>query len=107
NVDVISTIDLVRMLNFQRDRGALATLAVQDRKSSRRLLFAENGQLRGRETEGNEPEIIVPAQRTEAFAFSGVHAISPKLLQMIEEQGVFSIITTYLRLAGEGQKILA
>ena len=107
NVDVISTIDLGRMVTFHRNQGALATLAVQKRKTSRQLLFAENGQLCGRHTAGKEPEPVRPAQRSEGLAFAGVHVISPELLKMIAEQGVFSIITTYLRLAAEGQKILA
>jgi NDP-sugar pyrophosphorylase family protein len=42
-----------------------------------------------------------------AFGFTGIQAISPRLLPQITEEGVFSIITTYLRLASEGQKILA
>ena len=107
NVDVISTIDLGRMLTFHHEHGALASLAVQQRKTSRELLFAENGQLCGRQTGGNEPELVRPAQLTEGLAFSGVHVITPQLLKLIEEQGVFSIITTYLRLAAEGRKILA
>src|SRR5690349_21470300 len=41
NVDVISTIDLHRMLQFHNEHGALATLAVQSRESSRLLLFNE------------------------------------------------------------------
>ena len=41
------------------------------------------------------------------LAFSGIHIISPRLLPMITEQGVFSIIDTYLRLAASGEKILA
>jgi len=107
NVDVISTIDLGRMVTFHRDHGALATLAVQKRQTSRQLLFAENGQLCGRHTAGKEPELVRSTQRSEGLAFAGVHVISPELLKMIAEHGVFSIITTYLRLAGEGEKILA
>ena len=48
NVDVISTIDVQRMLQFHREHGALATLAVQERETSRYLLFNEQGELRGR-----------------------------------------------------------
>src|SRR5262245_51751909 len=39
NSDVISTIDLDRMAAFHNQHRALATLAVQDRKTSRYLLF--------------------------------------------------------------------
>src|ERR1700730_6721914 len=41
NVDVISTIDLRRMVHFHAEHQALATLAVQSRESSRYLLFDE------------------------------------------------------------------
>ena len=48
NVDVISTIDVQRMIRFHREHRALATLAVQERETSRYLLFNEQGELRGR-----------------------------------------------------------
>ena len=107
NVDVISTIDFARMLQFHRDTNALATLAVQQRETSRHLLFDERNQLCGRQTGANAPEIVRPSQQANALAFSGVHIISPQLLNLITEQGVFSIVTTYLRLAAEGHRILA
>ena len=48
NVDVISSIDLQGMVEAHKKNGALATLAVQERKSSRYLLFDEQGRLCGR-----------------------------------------------------------
>lgn len=107
NVDVISTIDFGRMLQFHRKRRALATLAVQKRKTSRHLLFDEQNQLCGRQTGDSLPEIARPARQATALAFSGIHWISPQLLNLISEEGVFSIMTTYLRLASEAQTILA
>jgi NDP-sugar pyrophosphorylase family protein len=41
------------------------------------------------------------------LAFSGIHVLSPRLLPMLTETGVFSIIDSYLRLASQDQKILA
>ncbi len=41
------------------------------------------------------------------LAFSGIHVISPRLLPLITESGVFSIIDTYLRLAASNEKIFA
>jgi NDP-sugar pyrophosphorylase family protein len=43
----------------------------------------------------------------QALAFCGIHIISPRLFAMLIEEGVFSIITSYLRLAARGEKILA
>ncbi len=136
NVDVISDIDLSRMLQFHTENHALATLAVQSRETSRYLLFDDHNQLRGRRMEAHSPlatrhsslpEAEIPAschsERSEesasppsraggtgppqALAFSGIHILSPRLLPMLTEQGIFSIIPSYLRLAAQGEKILA
>src|SRR3984957_43107 len=95
NVDVLSDIDLDRMVKFHRENDALATLAVQKRLCGRR---------RGREP---APEIVRSSEHLQALAFSGVHVISWRFLEMIEEQGAFSIISSYLRLSGQGEKIAA
>lgn len=108
NVDVVSTIDLGRMMQFHNDRQALATLAVQGRTSSRYLLFSEEGQLCGRRFEREDrTELARPAQNLEPLAFCGIHVISPRMLRMITEAGAFSIIETYLRLTACSQEILS
>jgi len=108
NVDVLSTIDLGRMVEFHRQHQALATLAVQDRETSRYLLFDNEHLLCGRQAERHQPpEMVRPSPTTQKLAFSGVHVISPRFLSLMTEQGVFSIITSYLRLAAQGEKIMA
>jgi NDP-sugar pyrophosphorylase family protein len=108
NVDVLSTIDLGRMVEFHREHQALATLAVQDRETSRYLLFDEEYRLCGRQAGRQQPpEIVRTSRTTQGLAFSGVHVISPRLFSLMTEQGVFSIITSYLRLAAQGEKIIA
>jgi mannose-1-phosphate guanylyltransferase len=107
NVDVISTIDLQKMIESHRATKALATLAVQERETMRYLLFDEQRRLCGRRAKNEPSELVVPAHKTEALAFGGIHAISPRLLRMLTEEGAFSIITSYLRLAGAGEKIVA
>jgi len=108
NVDVISTVDFSQMLRRHEESGALATIAVKDRPTSRYLLFDEKSQLCGRRTAGvPEDERVRASRETHAYAFCGIHIISPRLLPMLREDGAFSIITSYLRLAGEGQSISA
>jgi NDP-sugar pyrophosphorylase family protein len=108
NVDVISTIDLGRMVRFHAEKKALATMAVQDRVTSRPLLFDELGQLCGRKVgRDGTPEMVRSAGSVQALAFSGIHVISPRLFTMMNETGAFSIIPAYLRLAGQGEKIVA
>ncbi|HLK05584.1 MAG TPA: nucleotidyltransferase family protein [Candidatus Acidoferrum sp.] len=167
NVDVLSSIDLNQMLDAHKNSGALATLAVQQRKSSRQLLFDENNLLVGRRinnvdtlvsgviteatskvschSERSEesafssnsplatrhspfasssvgtpacdsfspsqlhPASILPGAKSDShpLAFSGIHVLSPRFLNLITESGVFSIIDTYLRLASSNEKISA
>jgi mannose-1-phosphate guanylyltransferase len=107
NVDVISSIDLARMTDFHRRTGALATLAMQDRPTSRYLLFDGAGQLCGRKKGDAKPEMARACAETNTLAFSGVHVISPRFLNMLTEDGIFSVIDSYLRLAGSGEKIVA
>ena len=108
NVDVISTIDFGKMVQAHKANQSLATLSVQKRESSRQLLFDEHLHLCGRRAgRDSEPEIVRPSPRLEPLAFSGIHIISPRLLRVLTEDGVFSIITSYLRLAGRGEKIHA
>ncbi len=108
NVDVFSNLDLQRMLQWHTTNQALATLAVQDRETSRYLLFDEHLQLCGRRAgRDGEPERVRASRQTQALAFSGIHVISTRLFGMLTEEGVFSIIPSYLRLAAQGEKILA
>jgi NDP-sugar pyrophosphorylase family protein len=108
NVDVISNIDLQRMVEAHKKSGALATLAVQERKTSRYLLFNDQLQLCGRRLVKEEKtEIVRPSQNIAELAFAGIHVISPRILPLLVEEGVFSIVPAYLRLAAQGEKIQA
>jgi len=107
NVDVLSTIDLLSMAEFHTENQALATLAVQDRKTSRYLLFDGRQRLCGRQFGANQPELVRFCEPAQALGFSGIQIVSPRLLMMMTEDGAFSTITSYLRLAAGGEKILA
>jgi len=99
NVDVISTIDLQRMAEFHVRESALATLAVQERKTSRYLLFDAQGRLCGRSPK--------PEPGFQSLGFAGIHVISPRLLPQMGDEEVFSIIKTYVELAAKGEHIMA
>ena len=108
NVDVLSTVDLARMVRFHTEHNALASLAVQQRESSRYLLFDEHGQLCGRRAglDGKE-ELVRSGPEARALAFCGIHVLSPRIFAKMEEEGAFSIIAAYMRLAARGEKIVA
>ena len=106
NVDVISNVDLARMARWHVEQNSLATLAVQQRETSRYLLFDERGCLCGRRAEREgQAGLVRPARDAQALAFCGIHVISPRLFAKLEEVGAFSIIDAYLHLAAEGECI--
>ncbi len=118
NVDVLSMIDLARMVEFHRRQNALATLAVQQRATSRPLLFDADGWLvrRGTASEQSEDRVGSNATPTQAdssvqplqpLAFCGIHVVSPRIFTKLNEDGAFSIIDAYVRLAAQGESILA
>ena len=119
NVDVLSTLDFGAMVLAHKENRALATLAVQRRETSRYLLFDEDSRLCGRRIlprgeaarlgrpalQKQADEMVRSARSVEPLAFTGIHVISPQLLALTREEGIFSIIDVYLRLAGAGEKI--
>jgi N-acetyl-alpha-D-muramate 1-phosphate uridylyltransferase len=102
NVDVISDLDLNELLNYHLQHDALATLVVRSRQTSRYLMFDQNLQLTGWKNYSNgETRISRPDTFPESqpLAFSGIHLVQPKILDLITEKGKFSIMDLYLRLA--------
>lgn len=99
NVDVLTNLDLAKMIAAHRQADALGTLAVMDRTSSRRLLFDEEMMLCGwvnNQTGAQKIARQVPS--TKSFAFSGIQVLSKEILTMPFE-GKFSMIDVYLHFA--------
>ena len=107
NVDVLSDIDLAALLRAHEAAGALATLAVQSRPSSRQLLFDREGRLCGRRTPEGTEWSGGPVPDAAALGFTGIHVIDPAIFPKMTETGIFPITRAYLRLAGEGEPIVA
>lgn len=106
NVDVVTDVPLAALYAAHEASGALVSLAVQHRDASRALLFDDAG-LCGHTDRAGTPTMARPAVgEVEALGFTGIHVASPRLLELLEETGAFSIIWPYLRLAGAGQAVL-
>ena len=105
NADIVSSIDLHKMYTVHQVSGALATLAVSQRASTRYLVFdpAENlcgwMGLRGHELKLSKPV----SGELRFYAFSGIHLIHPRIFDQLTETGKFSIIDSYRRLAAQAQ----
>jgi len=102
NVDVISNLNLNELLKYHLSQKALATLVVRKRETSRYLMFDKDLQMTGWKNFKSGESIISRDDlfnESVPYAFSGIHLIEPQLLNMITEQGKFSIMDLYLRLA--------
>ena len=102
NVDILTDMDLGKMISVHEETKPLATLAVTNRKSSRYFLFDNNNRLSGwRNTKTGEEKISISKPGLQEKAFSGIHLISPQIFPLMHQQGKFSIVDVYLDLAAE------
>ncbi|MCB9230091.1 MAG: nucleotidyltransferase family protein [Bacteroidia bacterium] len=103
NADVVTDLDLAGLYAAHLQHAPLATLAVRQRPSSRFFLFDPKGLLCGWENvQTGEVKLVRGESRANLVqrAFSGVHVISPEIFALIRQEGKFSIVDTYLDLAG-------
>ena len=106
NVDILTNIDLASMLRFHREQNPLAVLSTHDRVTTRPLLFDQKCELCGRIVSGGKQEIARPHEKgSTPLAFNGIHVLSPRIFDLLTEDGAFSIIPAYLRLAAAGESI--
>jgi N-acetyl-alpha-D-muramate 1-phosphate uridylyltransferase len=103
NADMLTDLDIAKMSEQHNLNNPIATLAVTDRATSRYLMFDKNNVLCGWYNEKTgEQKGTAGAKK----AFSGIHIISPEIFSLIKEEGKFSMIDLYLRLA-DTEKIMA
>jgi len=101
NVDILTDLDLEAMAFYHEEKKPLATLAITNRTTSRYFLFNKNNRLSGwRNTKTGEEKISLPGTLLDEKAFSGIHLISPEIFPLMRRKGKFSIVDTYLELAG-------
>lgn len=101
NVDIVSDIDLGALYKWHKKTGALATLAVSSRTSSRYFLFDSTMRLAGwKNVKTNEQKIARVGDTYLPFAFNGIHVVSPRIFELMDGfDGKFSIVDLYLHLA--------
>ena len=100
NVDILTNLDLHKIIMQHQQNDPLATLAVTSRITSRYFLFDELNRLCGWKNEKTgEQKISRKAIKYYEKAFSGIHVISPKIFHFIKMEGKFSMVDVYLELA--------
>ncbi|NTW49271.1 MAG: nucleotidyltransferase family protein [Chlorobiales bacterium] len=105
NVDILTNLDLGAFYQAHTYSNAIATLAVRKRTAARCLLFDEQDAKKltlcgWKNSKTNEIKIArASLGEPKELAFSGIHIIDPGLFKLMSEDGKFSIIDTYLRVA--------
>jgi NDP-sugar pyrophosphorylase family protein len=107
NVDILSNINLKKLIDFHLASKSIATLAVQKRESSRKFLFDKNKILCGWMNEKSGEKIITRDVQSEflPYAFSGVQIVDPKIFKYFPNKDVFSLVELYLT-AAKREKII-
>src|SRR5688572_3598935 len=110
NADILTDLDINKLISFHTEKKALITFGVTQRKTSRYLLFDENDRLCGwRNTKTGEEKIPLPSPPGEGLgvrlkAYSCVVVFEYEIFRLMEEKGFngkFSLIDVYLALAAE------
>ena len=100
NVDILSSFDLKKITQEHINSKALATLAIQKRKTNRYLIFDEKNNLVGwKNTKTNEEKISRETKKQFLFGFSGIQVLSYEIFSLMPKKERFSIINLHLDLA--------
>lgn len=98
NADILTDMPLDEFIKFHLDVKPLVSLAVSDRKSTRKLLFDNEMRLCGWKDLRNNESIISNPKFQYELAFSGIHIIQPEFFELNTFQGKFSIMQPYMHL---------
>lgn len=103
NVDILTNLDISKLVTFHSANKALISFAVTNRKTSRYLLFDENNRLCGwRNTKTGAEKISIQNSNLIEKAYSCVVVFEYDIFKLMEEHnfsGKFSLIDVYLKLA--------
>lgn len=102
NVDILTNLDLDKLMAFHQQHKPLITFGVTNRKSSRVLLFDTNNRLCGwKNVQTGETKIAIDKPGLIEKAYSCVVIYEPAVFSLIRQKGKFSIIDSYLDLAAD------
>jgi aminoglycoside/choline kinase family phosphotransferase/dTDP-glucose pyrophosphorylase len=99
NSDIISDIDLEKLVEFHLSSKNLLTLAVHDYPEFNKLLIDENGFLKGM----NMADDVISAS-VKRVAFTGIAVYSPEFLKFLPS-GVSSVVDAWIKSVESGYKV--
>ena len=102
NVDILTELDLNKLIAFHKQRKSLISFGVTRRKTSRYFLFNEYDRLVGwRNKKTGEEKIVIRQSDLVEKAYSCVVVFEPEIFSLIPFTGKFSLIDVYLSLAAD------
>jgi len=102
NVDILTNMDLGKLIAYHQQYQPLITMGITSRNSSRVLLFDETNRLCGwKNQQTGEEKISIQKMNLIPKAYSCVVVYNPTIFSLIKQQGKFSIIDAYLDLAAD------
>jgi len=102
NVDILTNLDVDKLLRFHTQKRPLISFAVTDRKTSRYFLFDEGLRLCGWEnTKTGEKKISIQKDKLLQKAYSCVVIFQPEIFSLMKRDGKFSLVDVYLDLAAK------
>ena len=102
NVDILTDLDLNKLITFHQQNGALISFGVTKRQTSRYFLFDEDGRLCGwRNNKTSEEKIVIHRPTLIEKAYSCVVVFGPEIFSLIPFSGKFSLVDLYLALAAQ------
>lgn len=108
NGDVYCEADLSDALSAHQEGGAIATLLIKRRETTRPILLSSSGELVGFEnTETGLKKLLKEDSAPERAGFSGISVLSPRIFDYMDEETRFSIIDTYSSAVTSGKQVLS
>lgn len=102
NADFLTNLNINSLLAFHKNKQALISFGITNRKTSRNFLFDEDDRLCGwRNNATGQEKITVPKNNLKEMAYSCVVVFNPQIFQLIPQRGKFSLVDTYLSLAAD------
>jgi mannose-1-phosphate guanylyltransferase len=101
NADIYHTFDLNPVIDYHREKKNLATLVLCNHPAFNQVVIDDEGRI---VSIGGE-SIQKPLAPSQTLTFTGIHIISPELLDAMPSAGFFGIMDLYIELASQGEAI--
>ncbi len=100
NVDILTNLNIKRLLDYHKDYKPLVSFGITARPTSRYFLFDEYDRLCGwRNKKTGEERISIKKNNLVERAYSCVAIFEPTVFSLIRQRGKFSLVDVYLDLA--------